>query len=534
MNEGYYNDQDKYKDLKNNLDGRIIYIEPQLYLENLREFNERNPTYGVTVDYRFLKTIQQCDFLESSQLQFFINLFRKAYPQVKLAAATCHFFADFIVSLQIPVSQQQLNQTNSTGYQSQKLQESLVQPQQKISEEYIESHVMNKSILDNQQNINISTQSNNSIITNKSNTNDSNLSVQKPTASANNFKGQYAQSQIIPKTTKDNNVDYLSQSLIQNNNIANNKPQSQLFQANRDVQAPQQVQVNQTINPLSQIQIDNQPNQQNSNISDSQSIPYQAPLSGQQNPINVNDQIQSPIGSQIISHQFIDSNVGSINETQEKPQLNQEQFQNAQSIIYPQNNQQVPSAQAQVEQQQAQPPPEKKFFFQITNMTIQKPAQQDNINKSYLPSLIKQLAEMNNLTEEQLKDQDYWYFPINQLQSHWISVVINFKKKEIFYFDSYYKKTDPVILQGINSILEHFKINPQNFQVRPVYNQQINGYDCGVFILLSLLYTLQQKTYNYTQSVATQFRKGVLYNLAVIGAQQDIDQVYLEFIVDQH
>ncbi|CAD8142087.1 unnamed protein product [Paramecium octaurelia] len=535
MNESDYNDED-HQLIREIAKEKNIYFESYEYQDQIREFNQRNPTYGVTVDFRFLKTIQQCDFLENSQLQFFINVFRKAYSEVKLAAATCHFFADFIVSLQIPPSQQQQNQTNQTDNQSQKVQQqNKNQSHNKIRDDLIDSNVMKKNIFSEQSNINdFQSKSNTSIITENSRLpNDSIISVQQqPADSADKFKNQYAQSQIISKTTYDDKVNQPYQSVIQKNNIANNQSQSQLLQRGRDVQVSKQSQVIQAENQQSQINIGNQKNQSDSNISDAKSIPVQAPLNVQQNSSNLNDQILIADESQILSNQFINSNVGSLNVN--KQQTNQEQFKNTQSIIInPQNNQQAPFAQAQVEQQQVQPPPEKKYHFQITNMTIQKPAQQENINKSYLPQLIKQLAEVNCLTEEQLKEQDYWYFPINQLQSHWISVVIDFRKKEIWYFDSYYKKTDPVIMQGINSILEYFKINPSSFQTKPVYIQQINGYDCGVFILLSLLYTLQQKTYNYNQSIATKFRKRVLYNLAVIGAQSDISSDILEIIIEQ-
>ncbi|CAD8049809.1 unnamed protein product [Paramecium primaurelia] len=572
INQELSQEYELYGLLKANLGDNIFYVEPIYYQDQMRDFNQRNPTYGVTVEYKFLRTIQSCDFLESSQLQFFINLFRKAYKDVKLAAATCHFFADFIVSLQKPINFSQQNQSTSSfqrqdiNYEPQN-QQKVVDPQSQIKfkEDFLESKVLDKPIIQNpEQNIakssiitkgtNISNDAQNSIISNQQ-TIQSNIQL--------NQDQKYTQSQIQIQNPlqQDKTINRQAQSAIFPNKLKEEGINHDFVTEKSSLIQEQQITID---NQASQqgsiiIKTDKNLNQQDINIQSitQKSLQIQPNKEQEKSTINEEQNVPKNNQSQIIQQQFINSNVTTpfqnidiekesqkskltldqqkIESTQVENLKHQSQIEksNQQSLVE-QKQQQFPPIQPVVENIQVQPPPEKKYHFQITGMTIEKPVQQEKIKKSQLPSLIKQLAEMNNLTEEELKQQDYWYFPINQLQSHWISVVIYLKKKVIYYFDSYYKKIESVIIQGINSILEYFNLNPQNFQIIPVYNQQINGYDCGVFILLSLLYTLQKKEYNYNQKVATLYRKSILYNLAVIGAQQDIDQDYLEFIIDQH
>ncbi|CAK71192.1 unnamed protein product (macronuclear) [Paramecium tetraurelia] len=71
----------------------LEYFDNYQFYNKGREFNKRN--YGVTVDYKFGKVILSQDFLESQQIQFYMNLFKNVYKNVKLAAASCHFFQEF-------------------------------------------------------------------------------------------------------------------------------------------------------------------------------------------------------------------------------------------------------------------------------------------------------------------------------------------------------------------------------------------------------------------------------------------------------
>ncbi|CAD8148647.1 unnamed protein product [Paramecium pentaurelia] len=542
INQELSQDYEQYDQLKANLRDNIFYVEPIYYQDQMRDFNQRNPTYGVTVEYKFLRTIQSCDFLESSQLQFYINLFRKAYKDVKLAAATCHFFADFIVSLQKPIQFQQQNQSTSSFqrqniYQEPQNQQKIVdsQYQIKLKEDFLESKVLDKPIIQNPEQklakssiitkgTNISNETQNSIISNQQ-------TIQSNIQQNQNQKYTQSQIQMQNPLQQDITINKQIQSAIFPNKSKEEGINHDFVHEKSSQISEQQSTINNQATQQGSIIIktDQNLNQQDINI---QSITQKSLLiqpNKEQEKSTINEEQNAPKNNQssIIQQQFINSNVTT-------PFQNIDIEKESQKSKLTLDQQKIESTQPVVEHKQVQPPPEKKYHFEITRMTIEKPVQQEKIKKSQLPSLIKQLAEMNNLTEEELKQQDYWYFPINQLQSHWISVVIYLKKKVIYYFDSYYKKIESVIIQGINSILEYFNLNPQNFQIIPVYNQQINGYDCGVFILLSLLYTLQNKEYNYNQKVATLFRKSILYNLAVIGAQQDIEQDYLEFIIEQN
>lgn len=45
------------------------------------------------------------------------------------------------------------------------------------------------------------------------------------------------------------------------------------------------------------------------------------------------------------------------------------------------------------------------------------------------------------------------------------------------------------MIDGVHAILEKLNFNPNDFNLLEHYNKQKNGYDCGIFVILSLLYT---------------------------------------------
>ncbi|CAD8155798.1 unnamed protein product [Paramecium octaurelia] len=62
---------------------KIIYVHPQNYRQ-YSMIEERNSLYGVIVDFRFLQQILTNQYLTSSHLLFYCNLFRHAYQHTKV------------------------------------------------------------------------------------------------------------------------------------------------------------------------------------------------------------------------------------------------------------------------------------------------------------------------------------------------------------------------------------------------------------------------------------------------------------------
>ncbi|CAK71194.1 unnamed protein product (macronuclear) [Paramecium tetraurelia] len=178
--------------------------------------------------------------------------------------------------------------------------------------------------------------------------------------------------------------------------------------------------------------------------------------------------------------------------------------------------------------------PQRTFVFKITSITYEEPKKKEKFQINKLCDLLNQVAQMNGLnSQEDLKAQDYLYFPINLSQAHWISVVVNLKKKIIYYFDSYYESVEDDVKEGIFIILKSLNFDRQDFKFECKWNKQQNGYDCGVFILLSLLYTYQEEdNYSYNQQRATEFRNRILYDLAIVGSQTNLTKEQFESIIN--
>ncbi|CAD8155794.1 unnamed protein product [Paramecium octaurelia] len=62
-------------------------------------------------------------------------------------------------------------------------------------------------------------------------------------------------------------------------------------------------------------------------------------------------------------------------------------------------------------------------------------------------------------------------------------------------------------------------------------NNITDSFDCGIFTLLSLLYTYQNQPYDYYQQIVTKYRQLILQNLAIVGFQIEISQELLERII---
>ncbi|CAD8136786.1 unnamed protein product [Paramecium pentaurelia] len=522
--------------LKEKFGQNIFYIQPNNYSIEMKQFNFRNPTYGVTVEYKFLAKIQECDYLESSQLQFFMNLFRKAYSKVKLAAATCYFFSDLVLTSQKPQQSQQQPQIIKIDWKRPNV-EVKSQEQNKIEDPL--NQIIQKEISSQQNNQQKSNQDSletkNLSLNNNDKSQLTQLQKQEKEQEINNDKveQQPPQSQIIPS----NSINQLKQSLQEEQNqLDQNKKQD-----NNNIDIPkknnlcsQKFQLTQQNQKNNQTKTDQfkKNSQQDSALQKQEINPTtnnikQNEEKNQQQNVSLNQQKidKALIYENKAQDKIVQKQIDPI--VQEKQKVPFEQVPEKQKVPF----EQVPVKQVQVETQIQQSQPEKKYHFQIINITQEVAPPQEIIQKSQLGQLMKQFAEINNLQVDQLKDQDYWFFPVNILQTHWISVVVQFNPKQIYYFDSYYEKIDPLIIKGIHSVLEHQNVDPQNFQIKPIYNQQTNNYDCGIFLLLSLLYTLKNQEYNYNQRLVDKFRRQLLYNLAVIGAQIDINKDSFEYLI---
>ncbi|CAD8109390.1 unnamed protein product [Paramecium primaurelia] len=178
----------------------------------------------------------------------------------------------------------------------------------------------------------------------------------------------------------------------------------------------------------------------------------------------------------------------------------------------------------------------KQWTFQITNISVVKnnPLQnKEKYNVSKLETLLTQMASQNDLKDIQsLNQQEYLFFPINQQNNHWISLIICLKEKKIRYFDSYNSHTNQDIIKAAMEILKFIGVTmPSEYTISTHYNKQDNGFDCGIFTLISLLYTYQRLPYNYNQQLVTKYRQSILYNLAIVGSQIQVNQELLEKII---
>lgn len=101
--------------------------------------------------------------------------------------------------------------------------------------------------------------------------------------------------------------------------------------------------------------------------------------------------------------------------------------------------------------------------------------------------------------------------------SHWISLFINIKKGNIFYFDSAGDKIPDQVMKFVNTVIEQGRslTNRINFkfdQNYPVDHQQ-NTYSCGVYSLFFIVHMLEDKvtghylkTHRFKDSYIESFR----------------------------
>ncbi|CAK55776.1 unnamed protein product (macronuclear) [Paramecium tetraurelia] len=599
----YSEDQFEQK-LKEKYGQNIIYKNPISYTQ-MKDFNFRNPSYGVTVEYNFLQKIQDQGLLESSQLQFFMNVFKKAYQDVKLAAASCYFFSDLIVTQEQAIQPQQqpiifkLDWKRPTVQDTPQEQNKIQEPPKPTIEKDLSS-TQNYQLQNKQNSQEIQKLSKNDNNPSeieqskqqKKNTSKKDAEIQSPKhqnqqplnsqeTQSKPSGQQHPRSEIIQSKPQQDpkSQEVLSQTQQQDFHHSNRKykqpdnkqhTQEKAFQSQiqdphndqTELVNPPMYQLNNTqeiqiasIKQQSTISEETQSNSQKYSKESQQFVDVQKDFQQQEhhqlNQIknqhdeindkslqsNQSNQKQQVIGqvnqqtqqtgtsNQKPTNHTSQINTSSKDSTQKKPQndstayKSKEQNQNWQvtqdqqhlnQVAANQDNSRVKAdqnkqafQQNQKEVPESQPlnqePAQKTYHFQFTSQAIEQKPQKEILSMPQLGPLIKQFAENNNLSENQLKNQDYWFFPINQQQTHWVSAVVQFNPKKIYYFDSYYEKIDPLIKKGIHQILEYCNFNSNDFEIIPYYNRQENCYDCGIFLLLSLLYTLRRKEYNYNQ-----------------------------------
>ena len=88
--------------------------------------------------------------------------------------------------------------------------------------------------------------------------------------------------------------------------------------------------------------------------------------------------------------------------------------------------------------------------------------------------------------------------PHNKSGSHWISLFIDVKKKQIFFFDSVGTKISSEILTLVNRIIEQGKkMNPKinfKFDDSDGVEHQYKNTECGIYSLFFIIHMLQDKT----------------------------------------
>lgn len=107
---------------------------------------------------------------------------------------------------------------------------------------------------------------------------------------------------------------------------------------------------------------------------------------------------------------------------------------------------------------------------------------------------------------------DKMLIPINVNENHWVCAMVDFKNKKILYLDSlcntsnrssfmYLERIkDYVIKQSERKIGQDFEL------VHLPSQQQNNGFDCGIFILMNLLQLAKDIPFILTQKDASDFR----------------------------
>ena len=87
--------------------------------------------------------------------------------------------------------------------------------------------------------------------------------------------------------------------------------------------------------------------------------------------------------------------------------------------------------------------------------------------------------------------------PHNKPGQHWISMFINIKKKQIFFFDSVGTKAPPQVMDLVNRIKEQGKqMNPKilfTFDENHPVEHQYGNSQCGIYSIFFIVHMLEDK-----------------------------------------
>lgn len=160
----------------------------------------------------------------------------------------------------------------------------------------------------------------------------------------------------------------------------------------------------------------------------------------------------------------------------------------------------------------------------ISNFDIEK------IVKQIYPQLLKYfkgviLWDQLKITAERNRNNDIWCVilcttttkdPPSKI-GHWVSLIVNNKKREMLYYDSFGDKPK-AITQFYNSLKSAKKYNNELYQVKinRIKNQRVDSVRCGYFAILFLVSMLiENKTFKQAtdfNSITGEHRAKLLQN----------------------
>jgi len=135
----------------------------------------------------------------------------------------------------------------------------------------------------------------------------------------------------------------------------------------------------------------------------------------------------------------------------------------------------------------------------------------ESVRRWTAPGRLKAIGQ----TRKSILDCEKIIIPVNQSNVHWVLAVIDLKNKRFEYFDSLYGEDDACLDFLSQYLMDEFK-NKRN-EERPdilewpkVYPKsipkQVNGYDCGVFLILFADYLSKSAKLDFSQKNIENFR----------------------------
>lgn len=135
----------------------------------------------------------------------------------------------------------------------------------------------------------------------------------------------------------------------------------------------------------------------------------------------------------------------------------------------------------------------------------------DSVRRWTVPGRLKAIGQ----SRKSILDCDKIIVPVNQSNIHWVVAIIDLENKRFEYFDSLYGEDTTCLDHLSRYLMDEFK-NKRN-EERPdildwpkAYPKsipgQVNGYDCGVFLILFADYLSKGAKLNFSQESIEDFR----------------------------